>query len=250
MSLLDWSFGPPDGLVAIPAVDLRDGACVQLVGGDYANEAVRRPDAVAVAKEWEAAGFGSLHIVDLDAATGKGNNRRVVERILEATDLDVQVGGGVRDEDAITALIELGARRIVLGTKAFEDRSWLEEMAGLFPHRLVVAADVRERKVTVRGWAKTLPLDIEDAVRDLNELPLAGILVTAVHQEGKMQGADHALMDDVVEASAHPVIASGGIATALDLRRLADAGVRGAVLGMALYTGALDPRAIAEEFAA
>lgn len=249
MSTLDWEFGPPGGLVAIPAVDLRDGACVQLVGGDYANEAIRRPDPVAVAAEWEEAGFTSLHIVDLDAATGRGHNRRVIERILDRTSLDVQVGGGVKSEDAIQALLEAGARRVVLGTKAFEDRDWLQEMAALFPERLVVAADVRDRKVTVRGWAKTLPLDIEDAVRELNELPLAGILVTAVHKEGQMQGADHALMGDVVEAAAHPVIASGGIATPLDLRRLADAGVRAAVLGMALYTGALDPRATAEEFA-
>ena len=250
MTVLDWSFGPPGGLVAIPAVDLRDGACVQLVGGDYANEAVRRPDPLAVAREWEEAGFAALHVVDLDAATGRGHNRRVVERLLDATTLDVQVGGGVRTEEAIQWLVDSGARRVVLGTKAFDDRAWLEEMAALFPQRLVVAADVRDRKVTVRGWAQTLPLDIEDAVRDLNALPLAGVLVTAVHQEGSMQGADHGLMDDVVRECAHPVIASGGIATALDLRRLADAGVRAAVLGMALYTGTLDPRATAEEFAA
>lgn len=249
MSLLDWDFGSPGGLVAIPAVDLRDGACVQLVGGDYAAEAVRRPDPLVVAKEWEAAGFQALHIVDLDAATGRGSNRRAIERILDDTSLDVQVGGGVRSEDAIQALLDAGARRVVLGTKAFEDRDWLEEMAALFPQRLVVAADVRDRKVTVRGWETTLPLDIEDAVRELDALPLAGILVTAVHKEGQLQGADHALMTDVVEATALPVIASGGITTPLDLRRLADAGVRAAVLGMALYTGALDPHATAEEFA-
>ncbi|MCU0627854.1 MAG: 1-(5-phosphoribosyl)-5-[(5-phosphoribosylamino)methylideneamino]imidazole-4-carboxamide isomerase [Gemmatimonadaceae bacterium] len=248
MSTLDWSFGSPGALLAIPAIDLREGACVQLVGGDYANEAVRRPDPVAVAREWEEAGFPALHIVDLDAATGRGTNRRVIERILATTALEVQVGGGVRDEDAIAALLEAGASRVVVGTRAFEDRDWLVEMADTFPRTLVVAADVRQRKVTVRGWETTLPLDIEDAVRELNELPLAGLLVTAVHQEGSLQGADHALMGDVVAESQHPVIASGGIATALDLRRLADAGVRAAVLGMALYTGALDARDTAEEF--
>ncbi len=235
-------------MIAIPAVDLRDGACVQLVGGEYAAERIRLPDPVAVALDWESKGFQALHIVDLDAATGRGNNRRTIERLLDRTDLTVQVGGGVRDRDAIAWLIDAGATYVVVGTRALEDEDWLVEMADEFPGQLVVAADVRERRIVTRGWTTTIPLDIEDAIERLSELPLAGVLVTAVHKEGLMQGADLALMEEVAESTMLPVIASGGIATGVDLRMLADRGVAAAVLGMALYTGALDARAIAEEF--
>jgi phosphoribosylformimino-5-aminoimidazole carboxamide ribotide isomerase len=237
-------------MIAIPAVDLRDGACVQLVGGEYAAERIRLPDPVAVALDWEAKGFQALHIVDLDAATGRGNNRRTIERLLSRTDLDVQVGGGIRDRDAIEWLIEAGADRVVIGTRALEDEEWLAEMVEEWPRQLVVAADVRQRKLVTRGWTRTTTLDIEDVMERLSLLPLAGVLVTAVHKEGLMQGADLALMEDVAESTALPVIASGGIATDSDLRLLADRGVSAAVLGMALYTGALDARAIAEEFRA
>ena len=237
-------------MIAIPAVDLRDGTCVQLVGGEYAAERIRLPDPVAVALDWESKGFQALHIVDLDAATGRGNNRRAIERLLDRTDLTVQVGGGVRDRDAITSLIDAGATYVVIGTRALEDEDWLREMAGDFPEQLIVAADVRDRMIVTRGWTRTIHLDIDDAMERLSQLPLAGVLVTAVHKEGLMQGADLALMEDVAESTSLPVIASGGITTDADLRLLADRGVAAAVLGMALYTGALDARAIAEEFRA
>ncbi len=235
-------------MIVIPAIDLRDGACVQLVGGEYAAERVRLPDPVAVALDWEAQGFQALHIVDLDAATSRGNNRKVIEKLLDRTDLTVQVGGGVRDRDAIQWLIDAGATYVVVGTRALEDEEWLAEMADDFPEQLIVAADVRERKIVTRGWTRTMHLDIEEAMDRLSQLPLAGVLVTAVHKEGLMQGADLALMEDVAESTSLPVIASGGITTDIDLRLLDDRGVAAAVLGMALYTGALDGRAIAEEF--
>ena len=235
-------------MIAIPAIDLRDGACVQLVGGEYAAERVRLPDPIAVALGWEKQGFHALHIVDLDAATGRGNNRRVIERLLDRTDLTVQVGGGVRERDDITWLLDAGATYVVVGTRAIEDEAWLAEMADDFPEQLIVAADVRERKIVTRGWSKTLHLDIDEAMERFSALPLAGVLVTAVHKEGLMQGADLALMEDVAESTSLPVIASGGIASDADLRLLDDRGVAAAVLGMALYTGALDARAIAAEF--
>jgi len=235
-------------MIAIPAVDLRDGACVQLVGGEYDAERIRLPDPVAVALDWEQKGFQALHIVDLDAATGRGNNRRIIERLLDRTDLTVQVGGGVRDRDDIQWLLDAGATYVVVGTRALEDEDWLSEMADDFPEQLIVAADVRERKIVTHGWTKTLHLDINEAMERLSALPLAGVLVTAVHKEGLMGGADLALMEDVVDSTDLAVIASGGIATEADLRLLADRGVAAAVLGMALYTGALDARAIAGEF--
>jgi phosphoribosylformimino-5-aminoimidazole carboxamide ribotide isomerase len=125
---------------------------------------------------------------------------------------------------------------------------WLDEVSHAFPGEIVVAADVRERRVVTHGWEKTQHRNVLDVIDELNAFPLAGVLVTAVHREGQLRGTDLPLMEDVAEASAAPVYASGGIATLNDLRALADRGVAAAVIGMALYTGAMDPRRVAEEF--
>jgi len=236
-------------MLVIPAVDLRDGACVQLVGGEYADERVRLDDPLAVAREWSRLGFHRLHVVDLDAATGRGSNASVVEEILRHGGVDeVQVGGGVRDEDAVDRILGYGATAVVLGTRGVEDPDWLGELAARYPGQIVLAADVRERRVVTRGWQHTLPRNVIDLVEELHGVPLAGLLVTAVHREGQMLGTDLPLMEDVVDASDVPVIASGGVGSMNDLRALADRGVWGAVVGMALYTGAIDPRAVLDEY--
>ncbi len=235
-------------MIAIPAVDLRDGQCVQLVGGSYEQERVRLPDPVQVAADWAGMGFRRLHVVDLDAATGRSSNRDAVRALLERSKMEMQVGGGIRSEAQISEWLSGGARAVVVGTRAMKDPSWLAEMANRFPSQLVVAADVRGRNVLAHGWQQSLPEEIDGVIGRLNELPLAAVLVTAVHKEGQMAGTDVALMAQVARACCHPVQASGGIASAGELRALAEVGVAGAVLGMALYTGALDGRAIAREF--
>ncbi len=235
-------------MIAIPAVDLRGGKCVQLVGGDYADERVRLDDPAAVAYDWVRTGFTRLHVVDLDAATGRGHNNDVIREILRDASVPVQVGGGVREESRIERLLDEGATWVVIGTRAIEDEDWRNEMAHKFPGQLIIAADVRERLVVTRGWAETSRLDVIDFVQELGSLPLAGVLVTAVHLEGKMAGTDLPLMEDVAEASAWPVFASGGVTSLDDMRALEHRGLAGAVLGMALYTGALDARRLAEEF--
>jgi phosphoribosylformimino-5-aminoimidazole carboxamide ribotide isomerase len=237
-------------MIAIPAVDLRGGQCVQLVGGDYEQEQVRLDDPLSVARDWSRTGFTRMHIVDLDAATGRGQNHELIRDMLRDSMVPVQVGGGVRDESRIDRLLDDGAEWVVVGTRAVEDQDWREEMANRFPGRLIVAADVRERRVVTRGWAETSSLDVIDFVESLRPLPLAGILVTAVHLEGRMQGTDLPLMEDVAEASAWPVYASGGVTSLEDMRALEHRGLAGAVLGMALYTGVLDARRLAEEYGA
>ena len=235
-------------MIAIPAVDLRDGACVQLVGGSFAQEKVRIENPVDVARSWEHYGFRRLHVVDLDAATGRGSNITVVRSLLFDSGVPMQVGGGVRSSELVEELLEAGASRVIVGTRAIEEPEWLAELAARHPGEIIVACDVRERRVTTRGWAHTLPLDILDVVDELNSLPLAGLLVTAVHREGQMKGTDLPLMEDVAESSNFPVYASGGVATMQDLRALEHRGLAGVVIGMALYTGALDPVVVAGEF--
>src|SRR5580704_9395262 len=138
-------------MIAIPAVDIRDGACVQLVGGSYDAERVRLDNPAGVATQWEFAGFTQLHIVDLDAATGRGENTAVVREVLRATSMQTQVGGGVRDADQIEALLQDGARRVVVGTRGIEDLDWLAEVTSAFPGTVILAADVRDRRVVTRG---------------------------------------------------------------------------------------------------
>jgi phosphoribosylformimino-5-aminoimidazole carboxamide ribotide isomerase len=231
---------------AIPAIDLREGACVQLVGGSYEAEQVRLPDPMDAARRWSEAGFSTFHVVDLDAATGRGSNATVIERLAPGREL--QVGGGVRDEAAVERLLSLGVRRVIVGTRAIEDRTWLTTMATRFPGRLMVAADVNGRLIVTRGWTERTTLEIGEFLTEIRTLPLAGVLVTAVHVEGQMKGTDAALFESVVASSPFPVTASGGITTSDDLRSLARLGCHAAVIGMALYTGRLDAKATAQEF--
>ena len=232
---------------AIPAIDLREGACVQLVGGRYDDERIRLPDAIAVAARWRAAGFTELHVVDLDAAIGRGHNRPQIGELVRLG--EVQVGGGVRDEAAIAHLLDLGAARVVLGTRAVEEPSWLVQMATRFPQRIVLAADVRERWVVTRGWAQRTEMAIEALLERVGELPLAAVLITAVHREGLQQGTDLELFRGLATRSRVPIVAAGGITTIEDLRALEHAGCQAAVLGMSLYTGRLDATTVSKEFA-
>ncbi len=231
-----------------PAIDLRGGACVQWVGGAPEAEKIRLPDPVEVANRWKAAGFKVLHLVDLDAALGTGSNAGVIAFILKVTGLEAEVGGGVRDPEDIQRLLDVGASRVIVGTRALEDPRWLEEMAFKFPGKLMLGADARGRQVVTRGWTRTLTQDVGALIAGVDPLPLAGILVTAVHVEGRESGTDLALMSELVETTGHPLTAAGGIASMEELRKLASAGVAGAVLGMALYTGKIDARAAAREF--
>jgi phosphoribosylformimino-5-aminoimidazole carboxamide ribotide isomerase len=256
----------------IPAIDLRDGACVQLVGGSYADERVRIPNPHAVADNWARLGFGRIHLVDLDAATGRGSNREIVTAILGAVAMKslsraavgvgggdglelvrqqyskVQCGGGVRDLDSIAELLAAGASQVVLGTRAIEDRAWLEEAVFRYPNRIIVAADSKGGQLVTRGWSATDSQNVIDFIDELSPLPLAAILVTAVEREGRMEGPDLTLMRELTLRSRSPLQASGGVRSVDDLRALAELGVSAVVAGMALYTGALDPQTILEEF--
>jgi|SRR3954471_17233046 phosphoribosylformimino-5-aminoimidazole carboxamide ribotide isomerase len=236
-------------MIAIPALDLRGGACVQLVGGSYDQELIRIPDPVGVAIAWRQYGFHHLHVVDLDGVSGRGNNAAEIQAVLGATDVEVQVGGGIRSRSQIQQILSDGAQRVVIGTHALENLDWLAEMASLFPGSIVVAADVRGRQVLSHGWTRMHPRLVLDLIEDLNGLPLAGILVTAVHREEAAAGTDLPLMEDVADTAEYPVFASGGLASLNDLRALADRGVSAAIVGMALYSGSMDPWAVAEEFA-
>ena len=235
-------------MLAIPAIDLREGRCVQLVGGDYAAEAIRLEDPIAVAHRWIATGFSRLHVVDLDAATRRGDHLDLITRLVMEVEVPVQVGGGIRTEERVSTLLEAGSDAVIIGTRGLADPEWLRAQAFRTPGQVILAADVRDGEVVAEGWAAGSGRSLGEAIAAVHDAPLAGLLVTAVHREGRMAGTDLALMEEAVAASPWPVHASGGVGSMEDLRALAGIGVQAVVLGMGLYTGTLDAAAVAAEF--
>lgn len=235
-------------MIAIPAVDLKDGNAVQLVGGVPGSDRITLPDPVSVARRWCEAGFTMLHTVDLDAALGRGDNHEVVARIIEESGMQCQVGGGVRDDAAVRSLLDAGTTRVIVGTRAIEDPAWLEHAARQWPERLVVAADVRDGRIVTRGWTHDTGVDATAFIASLASLPLAAVLVTDVGREGRELGVDHELFGRIRGCTDLAIQAAGSIASIDDLNGLRDAGVDAAILGMALYTGTLDATTAAREF--
>ena len=230
---------------AIPAVDVRGGRCVQLVGGRPEDEPISLPDPVAAARRWWEAGFGSLHLVDLDAALGSGDNLSVMLELAVCTPAVTQVGGGVRDDARADALLAGGTNRVVVGTRALDDPAWLADLVVRHPGQVVVAADTLDAYVVRKGWTETSALTISDFLQRLEGLPLAGVLTTDVGKEGRMGGVNRDAVARILRWSTFPVWISGGVTTEDDLAFLEDEGAEGAVLGMALYTGALDAERVA-----
>lgn len=235
-------------MIVAPAVDLKGGRCVQLVGGRPEDERVSLPDPIQVARGWWDRGFGTLHLVDLDAALGSGSNRPLLLATAAATDATTQAGGGVRDDDVARELLEGGVNRIIVGTRAVTDRPWLSRLARQWPNRVMVAADVREGRIVRKGWTEQTPVKAPDFLASLASLPLAGVLCTDVGREGRMEGIDRESVASILEASPHPIWISGGVTTFQDLEWIRERGGEGAVLGMAIYTGALDLEVLAREF--
>ena len=228
-------------MIVAPAVDVRGGRCVQLIGGDPSQEAVSLADPVDAARSWRDQGFTTLHLVDLDAALGDGHNRDVFRTILRELGGDTQVGGGVRSEDDVRFWLEAGAARVIVGTRAVDDPGWAASLASEHPAQLVIAADVRDDQVLRRGWKETSPWVLSDFLARFKDVPLGGVLVTDVGREGQLVGLDPAWLERVVGATQHPVWASGGVESARDLGVARDTGAAGVVVGMALYTGRIDP---------
>ena len=171
-----------------------------------------------------------------------------MQALLAKTEVRCQVGGGVRDESKLEQLLVWGAARVVVGTRAVRDPKWLSTVSQKYPDRILVAADVRGEVVTVSGWTEQDGLPVDEFLRGIRRLPLAGILMTDVNREGRLEGVRAAWYEQRIHQTEHPVIASGGIRGREDLRALEEVGVAGAVVGMALYTGDLDARTIAEEY--
>ncbi|HKH05444.1 MAG TPA: 1-(5-phosphoribosyl)-5-[(5-phosphoribosylamino)methylideneamino]imidazole-4-carboxamide isomerase [Acidimicrobiales bacterium] len=230
-----------------PAIDLRDGRCVRLYQGDYGRETVYGDDPVAQARAFAAGGASWVHVVDLDAArTGEPRNRPVVAAVAAAlaeTGTPLQVGGGVRDDEAADALFAAGVRRVVVGTAALERPEWVRTLAARHLGGVAVGLDARGRDVAVRGWVEGSGEDLVDVARRFADAGVAALVVTEIGVDGTLAGPAFDQLASVLAATEVDVVASGGVGTLDDLRALDDLEVggrrlAGAIVGRALYEGA------------
>ncbi|MGB3310614.1 MAG: 1-(5-phosphoribosyl)-5-[(5-phosphoribosylamino)methylideneamino]imidazole-4-carboxamide isomerase [Nodosilinea sp.] len=225
----------------IPAIDLIDGRCVRLYQGDYAQTEVFNDNPVEVAQQWVEQGATRLHLVDLDGAkSGKPENWQAIAAIVQAVDIPVEVGGGLRDRARVTDLFSIGVRYAILGTAAIENPELVSDLAGEFPGQIIVGIDARDGKVATRGWLETSEVDAIALAQQMAQRGAAAIIYTDIQRDGTLQGPNIPAMRAMAEAVSIPVIASGGVGALRDLLSLLpleSQGVAGVIVGRALYTG-------------
>lgn len=232
----------------IPAIDVKGGKCVQLVGGKPGTEKVVIDDVMGVARRWQDEGAELIHMIDLDSALGTGNNEQLVEMVAASVSIPVQVGGGVRSADKVQRLFKIGCERVIVGTRAIQDRQFVEEIANEYPDGIVVAIDSVADEVLIKGWQEGSGRNIITVAQDLETLPIFGFLYTNVGVEGRLEGIDPQPIQALIKATSKPVIVSGGITDTIDLDTLRRMGAHSVVVGMAVYTGRIDFRKAVRSF--
>lgn len=224
----------------IPAIDLIAGKCVRLIQGQYNRQINYQTDPVVQAKDFASGGAEWLHIVDLDGAKlGKPVNTDAISAIAALGQLKIEVGGGLRDESSIRQLFDMGVERAIIGTKAVSDFDWFSRMAKKFSGRIVLGLDARGSKVVTQGWTQDTPELMLEFAAKAAKLPLAAIIYTDVTKDGMMAGPNFKRTKALIEAVDLPVIASGGVSTIEDVKKLAESGAAAAIIGRSLYEGTL-----------
>ena len=228
----------------IPAIDLLEGRCVRLYQGDYQQSQVFATDPIAVAQRWQDQGASWLHLVDLDGAkTGQPVNLKTIDQIVQAIDIPVQVGGGLRDRTRVTDLLDLGVERVILGTVAIEKPDLVAQLCQDFPEKILVGIDARAGKVATRGWLETSEVDALDLAQRMETAGAAAIIYTDIYRDGTLEGPNLEMLRQLALTIDIPIIASGGVSSTIDLLNLLSLesqGVTGVIVGRALYTGDLD----------
>jgi phosphoribosylformimino-5-aminoimidazole carboxamide ribotide isomerase len=231
-------------MILFPAIDLKDGACVRLVRGEMDQATTFNDDPAAQARDFAAAGFEWIHIVDLNGAfAGAPVNGDAVAAIIGAVDLPVQLGGGIRDMETVERWLNAGVRRVILGTAAIKDPDLVRAACDRFPGRIVVGIDARGGRVAVEGWAETSDVRALDLAMRFENDGVAAIVYTDIDRDGAMQGVNVEATVDLAFALTTPVIASGGvrgIADLVELKAQEQAGIEGVISGRAIYDGRLD----------
>jgi len=225
--------------IVIPAVDIRGGRCVRLFQGRADKETVYSDQPVEAARRWAEGGAELLHVVDLDGAfEGRPANFDVIGAIAREVPVPVEVGGGIRSDEAVRRYLDAGVERVVLGSRALREPEWLRAVCRRFPGRIAAGVDAREGRVAVEGWTETSSVDALAFARKLDGMGLRAIVFTDVAADGAMRGPNLAALRRLLEAVATPVVDSGGIASLDDVRAVDALGVEGMIIGKALFDGA------------
>ena len=231
-------------MIIIPAIDLKDGKCVRLLKGEEGTETVFSTNPVETAKKWENCGAKWIHVVDLDGAfEGSAVNSEIILDIVKNVSCDVQLGGGIRDVETADRYISGGVKRLIIGTKAFSDPDFVNELCDKYPGKISVGLDTKNNRIAVKGWKEVLNLDMNEAIRKLEESGASMFVHTNVDKDGTMEGVNTGPVKDFIANCSVPVIASGGIATMEDLEKLSALtgdGLYGVILGKSIYSGSID----------
>ena len=230
-------------MILLPAIDLYDGKAVRLLRGDYENMTVYGENAAAFADAFADAGAEWVHMVDLEGAkNGTTPNFASVAAVARAGRLKVEIGGGIRSDDTVARYLDVGVRRVILGTAALQDRAFLERMVEKYAGQIAVGVDIRNGFVATHGWTETSSVACEDFCAGLQALGVQTIIVTDISRDGAMQGTNRPLYERLNAQFSMEIVASGGVSSLEDIRALRAANLYGAILGKAYYTGAVDLR--------
>lgn len=228
-------------MLIFPAIDLYKKKAVRLYQGDYSKMTVYHTDPVAVAKAFENEGATHIHTVDLEGAKdGTTPNLDVIAAITRETSLFLEIGGGIRSMETVETYLAAGASRVILGTAAVENEAFLKEAITKYGDKIAVGVDLKDGKIAVRGWQETAGVDTEAFLKSLDEMGLSTVICTDIAKDGAMQGASHPLYEKLSKNYRFNLIASGGVSSLEDVRRLRALGIYGAIIGKAYYTGAID----------
>ena len=226
-----------------PAIDLYEGKAVRLFKGEYQQMTVYNENPVAVALDFQNAGATCIHLVDLEGAKfGTTSNLPVIEKIVKATDLFVEVGGGIRNMQTIDAYLGIGVNRVILGTAAVTDRPFLEEALAKYGEKIAVGVDLKDGFVAIKGWTEKSQWTADAFFADLEKLGVSTVICTDISRDGAMRGANHGLYRELSQRFSMNIIASGGVSSLEDVQALNAMNLHGAIIGKAYYTGAIDLR--------
>lgn len=230
-------------MIIIPAIDIKNGRCVRLFQGRMDKETVFSDDPAAMARRWVDEGAQLIHVVDLDGAVEKRpQNLKSIKKIIDSVDVDIQLGGGVRNENIVKTLIEIGVKKIIVGTEAIKNPKFVKDLCKTLPDRIVVGIDARDGLVAIEGWMKTTRIKAIDLAQQFEDCGVAAINFTDIHRDGMQTGPNIEETRRLAEAISIPVVASGGVSSIEDIKNLMPLkafGVMGVITGRALYTGSL-----------